>query len=232
MICSTDEVDPVDLFGHRVLHLQPGVHFEEVEIAVRIEEKFDRPHRVVAGCPDHVEGRLAETTPQIWTHHRRWALLHHLLVAALNRTLPFSDIDSVAVTVRHDLDFDVASLVDESFHIDPRVVEVRLTLGARPFAGAREFTPFGDRAHSLAATACHRFQKNRQPVFVDKGLEFGMILDGFHQPWDQRHPHATASFRDSVFEPMIRIAAGGGPTQVTPAASTRSAKSAFSARNP
>jgi len=38
--------------------------------------------------------------------------------------------------------------------------------------------------------------------------------------------------RDSVFEPISRIAAGGGPIQVRPAASTASAKAAFSARNP
>ena len=38
--------------------------------------------------------------------------------------------------------------------------------------------------------------------------------------------------RASVFEPIASIASGGGPIQVSPAASTARAKSAFSARKP
>ncbi len=103
-----NEVDPVDLLGHRVLHLQAGVHFEKIEGPVGIEEELDRPDRVVAGCPDDGHRSLAEAPPQIRIDNRRRTLLHHLLVPPLNRTLPFSDVDGIAVTVRHDLHLDVA----------------------------------------------------------------------------------------------------------------------------
>ena len=45
-------------------------------------------------------------------------------------------------------------------------------------------------------------------------------------------PSDAASRRAAALSPIARIAAGGGPTQRIPAASTASAKSAFSARNP
>ena len=41
-----------------------------------------------------------------------------------------------------------------------------------------------------------------------------------------------AALRDEILSPMISIASGGGPTQVTPAAVTVRAKSAFSAKKP
>jgi hypothetical protein len=59
-------------------------------------------------------------------------------------------------------------------------------------------------------------------VLVGEGLELG----------ESGAPAAAAILRDSVLEPITRIASAGGPTQVRPAVSTRSANSAFSARNP
>ena len=45
-------------------------------------------------------------------------------------------------------------------------------------------------------------------------------------------PAAAMSRLDSILEPMDSMAATGGPIQVSPAASTAAAKSAFSDRNP
>ena len=45
-------------------------------------------------------------------------------------------------------------------------------------------------------------------------------------------PAACISARADVLPPIARIAAGGGPMNVAPAAATASAKSAFSDRNP
>ena len=45
-------------------------------------------------------------------------------------------------------------------------------------------------------------------------------------------PALPISCLAEVLEPMDRIAAGGGPTKVSPAAAQASAKSAFSDRNP
>ena len=43
-----DEVEPGDELGDRVLDLQPGVHLEEPEAAVRLEQELDRAGTDVA----------------------------------------------------------------------------------------------------------------------------------------------------------------------------------------
>ena len=45
-------------------------------------------------------------------------------------------------------------------------------------------------------------------------------------------PAASIAWRARVFDPISSIADGGGPIQVSPAASTAAAKPAFSARKP
>ena len=37
-ICSCDDVDAGDHLGHRVFHLDAGVHLDEVELPVLVEE--------------------------------------------------------------------------------------------------------------------------------------------------------------------------------------------------
>ena len=45
-------------------------------------------------------------------------------------------------------------------------------------------------------------------------------------------PARSIAARAPIFEPMISIASGGGPTNTSPAASQARANAAFSARNP
>src|SRR5713101_3371385 len=48
-----DQVEPGDRFRHRMLHLQPRVHFEEIEVLLIIDKKLDRPRVAVTGCFGH-----------------------------------------------------------------------------------------------------------------------------------------------------------------------------------
>ena len=61
---------------------------------------------------------------------RRRALLHHLLMAALDGALALAQVDHVAVAVAEDLDFDVARALDQLLDVDFGVAE-----GALGFAG-------------------------------------------------------------------------------------------------
>jgi hypothetical protein len=42
-----DQVDAGDQLGHRVLDLKPRVHFQEVEVAVLVDDEFHRAGRLV-----------------------------------------------------------------------------------------------------------------------------------------------------------------------------------------
>ncbi len=182
-----DQVDAVHLLGDRVLDLEPGVHLEEVEAAVPVEQELDCSQRLVGGRLDDRQRRLTELAPQLGRDHRRRALLDHLLVAPLDRALALADEDRVAVAVGRDLDLDVAGPVDQPLDVDPVVAEERLALRAGAVEGRGELVALADRPHALAAAAGHRLQQHRQAVLIDEGLELGEVLERLEQPRDQRH---------------------------------------------
>ena len=83
-----DEVEPGDELGDRVLDLQPGVHLEEPEPPVRVEQELD------GAGPDVADGRgggdrgVGHPPAQVGVDGGRRRLLDDLLVAALDRALP------------------------------------------------------------------------------------------------------------------------------------------------
>ena len=60
----------------------------------------------------------------------RRALLDQLLVAPLDGTLTFEQVDDVPVGVGADLDFHVVGLLDEPLHVERAVAKRRLRLAA------------------------------------------------------------------------------------------------------
>lgn len=64
-----------------------------------------------------------------WT----WALLHHFLVTSLYRTLSFTEVDSFALTIAEDLNFNVMAWWIEFFNEEARILEQRLSAGLDDF---------------------------------------------------------------------------------------------------
>jgi hypothetical protein len=54
-----DEVDAGDALGDWVLHLKPGVHLEEVEVLLGVEQELDGAGRVVPDCRGQGDGLFA-----------------------------------------------------------------------------------------------------------------------------------------------------------------------------
>src|SRR5690606_33251868 len=101
------QVDAGDHLGHRVLDLQPGVHLEEVELAVLVEE-LDGAGVDVAARPGDADGGLAHRLADLVGEPGGRALLDQLLVAALGRAVALADPHDVAVGVGEHLHLDVA----------------------------------------------------------------------------------------------------------------------------
>ena len=86
-----------------MLHLQAGVHLQEVEIAVGVHQELDGAGIVIAGAARHADGGLAHCL----AHARprgdqgRRALFHHFLMAPLDGTLALAEVDHVPVAVAH-----------------------------------------------------------------------------------------------------------------------------------
>src|SRR5690606_12161651 len=68
-----------DHFGHRVFHLHAGVHFNEVELPVFVEE-FERTRTAIADLLACGHATLAHLLHQTARNTGRWRLFDHLLV--------------------------------------------------------------------------------------------------------------------------------------------------------
>ncbi len=107
----TDEVDAEDAFGHRVFDLQAGVHLDEVELAVLVEE-LDGPRADVVDGGDGVRADLADAGAGGGVDRGAGGFLEHLLVAALERAVPFAQMHRIPLAVAEDLDLDMAGVAE------------------------------------------------------------------------------------------------------------------------
>ncbi|CAB4774300.1 unannotated protein [freshwater metagenome] len=93
-----DEVDERDELGGRVLDLEAGVHLEEEEPAVLVEELGGAGVDVAATLRD-LDGGLAHGGKGGRVDVGRRCFLDELLVAALGRAVACAEVDAVAVLV-------------------------------------------------------------------------------------------------------------------------------------
>ena len=101
-----DEIDAGDQLRHRVLHLDAGVHLDEVVPAVLVHQKLQGAGVHIA----HALGDLHRVSPDLGDgvlgHAPGGGELHHLLVAALQGTVTLAQVIQGAVLVAQDLDLD------------------------------------------------------------------------------------------------------------------------------
>src|SRR5690606_31357368 len=105
-----------------MFHLKASVHLDEVELAI-LPEELDRPGAAIA----HIGHRLRDDTAHSITflggYYGRGRFFEDLLVAALQRTIAFAEMDRIAVPVAEHLEFDVARIAEIFFEIDRFVAE-------------------------------------------------------------------------------------------------------------
>ena len=176
-----DQIEPGDRLGHRMLDLQPRVHFHEPE-AVRpqalraVGDELDRAGALIA---DRARG-LGRGAAHRVAHRRRHAgrrrFLDHLLVAALQRAVALVEMDDVAVAVGEHLHLDVARRGDVFLDQHARIAERRLRLARRAFQRGVELGVLVDAAHALAAAARDRLDQHRIADLVGLLLEELRVL--------------------------------------------------------
>ena len=147
------QVDPGHQLGHRMLDLEAGVHLEEVEAAVGVEQELDGAGADVAHRRRRLHRRRSHGATQLGREHRRGRFLDHLLVAALERALALAERDHVAVLVAEHLDLDVARPHQELLDVHRVVAEARQRLRARGAKRRRQIRRRGHHPHALAAAA-------------------------------------------------------------------------------
>src|ERR1044071_7607834 len=142
-----------------MLDLQTRVHLEKIEIVSGVSnEKLDRTRaRVIHGAPD-LHRCLTHAVSQLRIVDRRRTFFDDFLMATLNRTLAFAEMDHIAVRVAKYLYLNMAWTFDRLFEVQRRVAERRGSFGLSSFERGTEIGAAGDESHAFATTARRGFQ--------------------------------------------------------------------------
>ena len=106
-----------------MFHLKPRVHFDEVEVPVTVEKKFDRSGIRVSGGGDSGARGIEHALSCIFGKHGAGGFFDDLLPVELKGTVALSERDGVSVFVGEHLDFDVTDGREVFFHIHLSVGE-------------------------------------------------------------------------------------------------------------
>jgi hypothetical protein len=119
-----DEVAAGDLFGDRVLHLDPRVGLDEGEPVGGYEE-LDGADVVVVEGGGEVDGGGQDPLAPLGSEGRRRRHLQRLLVAALDAAVALAEVGDGPRAVPRHLDLHVPGPREELLHIERRVAERR-----------------------------------------------------------------------------------------------------------
>ncbi len=123
-----DQIEAGDRLGDRVLDLQAGVHLEEIERLVPVDDELDRAGRLVLHGASELHRLLAHGDPRRLVEEWRRRLLDDLLVATLDRAFALVEVHDVAMGIAQNLDLDVPRILDELLDEHPVVAKRTLRL--------------------------------------------------------------------------------------------------------
>ena len=152
------QVEAGDQFGHPVLHLEAGIHFQEVDPALPGDQKLHRSGVVVADALPQGEGQRRQPPPCLRGELGRGrGFLDELLVAPLHRAVALEQMDQVAVIVAQQLHLDVGCVFQ---------VALEIQAGAAESAGGHLPRPSQSEGATLPAIrrrGCPCRRRPRQP---------------------------------------------------------------------
>lgn len=126
-----DEIETGDLLGDRMLNLEARIDFQKIKIEMGVDEEFDGAGVDIAAGARETDGGVTHFFAEIGRDDKGGGFFDDFLVAALHGTFALAERDDAAVSVREDLNFDVAGLFEIFLE-----VEARITEGVEGFRGS------------------------------------------------------------------------------------------------
>src|ERR1700688_2057906 len=137
-----------------MLNLDAGVHLDEVEAsAFLVIEIFERSGAPIVHGFGEGNGRSAECFSHVERKRRGWRFFPDFLPTPLQRAFPFIAVNRIDA-VAENLHFDMASVANELFKVEPAIPEGCLGLGGGLIE--RSAKCFGSFRNADAASAAAR----------------------------------------------------------------------------
>src|SRR5690606_38514290 len=124
-----DDVDASDHFRDRVLHLDAGVHLDEEELAVLIQE-LEGTGTTVTQVDTGLNAAGLNFGAGLFVDTGGRRFLDDLLVAALQRAVAVAQMDGMTLAIGQYLDFHMTRVGQELFQVHHRVTEGGTGFGA------------------------------------------------------------------------------------------------------
>ena len=159
---TSDDIHAGDHLRHRMLHLNPGVHLDEVVAAVLIHQKLHRTGADVPHRAGNFHGIPAQRLHRLLRDGPCRGELHHLLIPPLERAVPLAQMIDVAVLVRQDLHLNVLGLHQILLHENIAAAEGLLRLAVDQLIGGADLLRAVAAAHPTTATAGSSLQNHRK----------------------------------------------------------------------
>ena len=182
------QVDAGDELGDRVLHLDTGIHLNEIEVALPVQHKLDGAGVHIVGGLGGGHGGGAHLLPQFGGQRFGGGLLQQLLVAPLDGTVAVPQLHHAAVLVGHDLELDVLGVEDQFFQIHLAAAKAGHRLAAGLLEQGDELIRLKDPAHTAAAAAGGSLDQHRIADAVGDLLGLLGRIHGAVRAGHHRHP--------------------------------------------
>ena len=221
---ESDEVEPRHHLRHRVLHLEPGVDLEEVESSLLIDEELDRSRVDIARRSRRLGRGDTHERSQVLIEDGAGTLLDNLLVPALNRALPFEEVDDVARRVREDLELDVPRSIQAPLEVHRAIGEGSLGLAPSLLTASSRSARSVDDAHPLPAASGGGLDEDGIAESSAASESSSRSDDGESMPGITGTPASRTSFRASVLSPSSREHLGWRADECRPASASAAGK--------
>src|SRR5713226_5779609 len=171
-----NEIDVGDHLGHGMLNLNAGVHLDEIEAAVLVQE-FDRADAKIVQIPHGLRDGLPDQIALFRIKRGGGAFLQNFLVAALQRAVALAEMNGAAAAVAEHLDFNVARRFEILLKIDRIVAECRLRFGAGGRERSRKIGLAASDLHAAPAAAGRGLHQHREADLAGGGKRLRLGRD-------------------------------------------------------
>jgi hypothetical protein len=212
-----DEIEARHDLGEALLHLEPGFHLQQRELAA-LHEELHGAHALVPRMLHHPNRRSLDLLAELLGEAGGRRLLEHLLVTTLHRAVAQSEGEHVAVEIGHDLHLHVPPAFDPTLDEDAIVPEGGLGLVRGRTEGLLDLSGAGDHADATPSPAGGGLEDDRVAEALG-GAAGGLgVGEGLAAPGRDRDADllGEALGGDLVSEAAQRLGPGAQPQEPRP----------------
>src|SRR5665213_1876167 len=155
------QVDSCNHLSDTMLHLDAGVHLDEVDLAVLVHQKFNGSGVPVADVLKRLADRLAQFFAQLGSHHQAWCLFDQFLVTTLNGALTLAHAHHVAMLIGEHLELDMPWLLDELLHVEIAIAKCIRRFSRSLLKQSRQLFLVATDTHAASAATGDCLQDHR-----------------------------------------------------------------------